>query len=109
MQKLKLDLDALNVTSFATGAGADAQGTIRAHSDPVVTTVIITTVTPPVISYMMCEETDQERADRLADSLRKNAARLHGTITRHGRITVLYTKVAPGATGKPDARIEGCV
>lgn len=52
---------------------------------------------------------DQARANRLADSVRKNAERLHGTITRHGRITVVYTRVAPGSTGKPDARIEGCV
>lgn len=51
----------------------------------------------------------EARANRFAASLRKNAERLGGTTTRHGTITVLYTKGAPGSTGRPDDRVEDCV
>ena len=53
----------------------------------------------------------EARADRLARALRAAAARLGGVTTRHGKITVLYTKQPglTGSTGKPDDRVEGCV
>ena len=55
MKKLKLDLDRLDVKSFDAGAAPLAlEGTVRAHSDPVVATWIATIVTPPVVSYFAC-------------------------------------------------------
>lgn len=52
----------------------------------------------------------ERRADDLAAELRSNAEELGGTTTRHGTITVLYTKVPEmRSDGEPDERIEGCV
>ncbi|HET7232794.1 MAG TPA: hypothetical protein VFJ16_22480 [Longimicrobium sp.] len=42
MKKLKLDLDALAVDSYATVAAEAPHGTVAAHSDTVVVTVTVT-------------------------------------------------------------------
>ncbi|HET7232792.1 MAG TPA: hypothetical protein VFJ16_22470 [Longimicrobium sp.] len=41
MKKLKLDLDALAVDSYATQATEQAVGTVAAHSEPVAVTYVV--------------------------------------------------------------------
>ncbi|HEX8393407.1 MAG TPA: hypothetical protein VF665_13770 [Longimicrobium sp.] len=53
--KLKLDLDALQIASFATQASAaDAKGTVNANSDPVSITLTIGTL----ITRLLCTTTE---------------------------------------------------
>jgi hypothetical protein len=51
----------------------------------------------------------ERRAEALAGQLKARAAKLGGTTTRHGKVTVLYAKVPEaGGTRRPDVRVEKC-
>lgn len=92
-----------------TDAGVDVQGGTHdreAAGDENAPDGELVTTDATFIAFYASEA----RADQLAAELRTRAEGLGGTTTRHGTITVLYTKApGTGTGGEPDARIEGCV
>lgn len=51
----------------------------------------------------------ESRAEELTRQLDARATELAGTLTRHGKVSVLYAKLPEaGSTGEPDDRIEDC-